>query len=361
MSSAFGTADKRRVRAKEKVVAGKLALMDVNQDHTVGPADEMCLSSQRFSDAVALRSGNELCDQVQFIRRVRQAQLREAKEREEGLRNQVAAIVRKPPLFGTGEQRQSIPNSDFEAVRTEGDHCLVVSLNAKRFSTAKLATFACGGRKKDTVGIGTKRGYFLELWKLRHALHSEESLERLPEVHRSFRPSLCFTFGYGRCLCSKTGRLLDAARRRLGSSLSKLAPKASEARKQLLAGWWILECQGHFMHLSIHYFRPQRPTFLRCQVPEELFWGRQVIKPMFKANRRPDALIDLAFLEGLELTEGATFALHTLFSTRASPKRIGTHLRGSVLKAWNPTLRISRTRFIGGEVRRSRSSFWRTS
>ena len=67
-----------------------------------------------------------------------------------------------------------------------------------------------------------------------------------------------------------------------------------------------------FFHVAICYFRPKRPTFTRVRLAPDLVWNHRHVLPVKKPCGAVDALIDVALLEELTLTQPLTMQLHKL-------------------------------------------------
>ena len=63
---------------------------------------------------------------------------------------------------------------------------------------------------------GTLLQSALQLWDKEHELETDKN-EKLPKLPEGFAPTVCQLEGFGRCLCSGRGAILQLAKKRLAS------------------------------------------------------------------------------------------------------------------------------------------------
>ena len=98
------------------------------------------------------------------------------------------------------------------------------------------------------------------------------------------RPTYCFKYGGGECLCTGDGVITDICRQRTTATLLLMCPPESKARKLLINGLLFVRFSGatgapSWHHIGLMYLNPQRPTYLQVrQVDHQQARGRVVFQ-----------------------------------------------------------------------------------
>ena len=187
-------------------------------------------------------------------------------------------------------------------------------------------------------------------WEQSSRLQPESEIEHLPEVHPSFKPTLCFSHGYGECLCRGTGKVLNLARKALGRAVCRLGPKKTMERGFLVSGWLLVRFTGSeaMFHIAICYLRPQRPTFIKGKTGAELWHGYNVFQPNVTDSEHWEAKIDIDALKAMNLDEPSTMEVF---------KFIVLNERAEMDREWTPSGRLTYEPF-NGAVGEGAISWW---
>ena len=187
-------------------------------------------------------------------------------------------------------------------------------------------------------------------WEQSSRLQPESEIEHLPEVHPSFKPTLCFSHGYGECLCRGTGKVLNLARKALGRAVCRLGPKKTMERGFLVSGWLLVRFTGSeaMFHIAICYLRPQRPTFIKGKTGAELWHGYNVFQPNVTDSDHWEAKIDIDALKTMNLDEPSTMEVF---------KFIVLNERAEMDREWSPSGVLTYEPFSGA-VGEGAISWW---
>ena len=154
------------------------------------------------------------------------------------------------------------------------------------------------------------------------------NVDPLGEVGAGFRPTYCWKFGSGRCLCKGTGIVLDLWRQKSNNMVLILAPTATEQRRLLLESWVFARYGDSFFHIGLAYLNPVRCTYLRVNWVRDLDGGKCLLECRLADNDLPDTLTDVEVGESLDLQNPITLSLYKLTSTEQPhvPFSIGLRL-----------------------------------
>ena len=317
--SSFGTVRPRdkallSARTRDKALLQTLSLAD----HGDAQAPDRVLDGgQQIIPAQALgtlanTAGNTIQEQCTAIKRVLRLVGKEDAQRMRECQQLVKVGAKQDIKIGD-DVLNDMDLPDDVTLRSVPSGCDIVSirpvLNSKMFAASR-SHVACSLKRRNEEQLQAKLKQKLEdTWKFHHGFEDEEDLEDLPEVHPSFKPTMCFTMGFGRCLCTGPGKVLGLARSQFAKSICKLFPKKSVHRHWLTQGWLLVEVGNKYYHVSLCYLKPQRPTYTRMHVPDTTFWQRRHAIPLF-IGEKPDTILDLDLIEELDLDGPMTLRLH---------------------------------------------------
>ena len=308
--SAFGTVRPRdqaivHARNRDKGLLQTLSLTDephaesaarLSEDlHQIIPAESLT--------TLAISSGKKIEEQVAAIKRI--LRLVGVKQADNLRKTQQLVKAGAKQQIKIGENvLDGINLPEDVTLRSVPSGCDIVAikpvLNSKAFSVGR-SHVACSKVGKLKEEAQAKLAETLEgVWKTHHGFEDEDTLPDLPQVHPSFKPTMCFTMGFGRCLCTGHGKVVGLARARFAKSICDFFPKNSPHRHWLTQGWLLVEVGAKFYHVSLCYLKPHRPTLIRMIVPETTFWGRRHAIPLFRGDE-PDSILDVDLMFDLDL------------------------------------------------------------
>ena len=339
--SAFGVVKPRILergqndrQAKELYVQWKAASGPVHDDAI------LAVGMKSFSDFVDQRSGpaSQLHDHKSTISRVCKVASKEDALKHQRSTDALRELLLKPAIF-LNKQLQDIGFPDHVQLRTVPvGHGIELR-----------PQFDCDGFTSKGYARARKRKggalLFSKLWSDNARLKLESEMPHLPAVHKSFLPTVCFQYGYGTCLCSGRGLVLNLARKALARTICSLggSDKQSDARRFLTAGWLLvrLSCLPlTLLHVAICYLRPRRPTFIKGVTHPELFHGYHCFKPSVSDDRW-EAIIDIALLKTLNLDDASTMEV---FKFVVLDQSMGCmEMDGG----WTPSGRLTYERYFG--------------
>ncbi len=185
-------------------------------------------------------------------------------------------------------------------------------------------------QKKSADLKGSKIGPLVaEMFEKQCRLTLYDDCESIGYVGLGYRPTYCWKFGSGRCLCSGSGILLDIFRLKSTKLYLLLCPEKTELRRLLLEGWLFARFNGDtFFHCGLVYLNPQRVTYLRVHLEQEHADGRVLLSCQLSAKSLPETHTDVEVAASFNLEEEIRVTLYKLVSSEMPhiPFTVGTRL-----------------------------------
>ena len=282
---------------------------------------------------VRVVAGNSLLDQTRVLSRVRKVAAKLASEKAAADLRALRSILHAPPVFGSDLDCQDI--ATFPVGATLRPH----TLGGMR--VLHMSDSCCKYASK-TVGwmIATRNNLASRLdqaWSEEHRFIPDSELPKIGELPEAAKPTICWRYGYGFCLCSGRGELVHAAKRRLSSLIRRHAPtKTHWLRQDLNTGNIVIRIATEHYHISLMYWRPVRPIVIQMEpdVPDRL-WGCDSLRCTYNEKGWLNTLCDFEMLNSMNLEDPLTvqFRKIKVFDARLPDFRPGNRITVCDLEA----------------------------
>ena len=325
--SAFGTIRSRDILTKQRQAATQSVIRSLEQARG-GPTGEW--SRERsivpfraggvVHDVLATHVGDSIADQVKMLRRVAlmYGQRRAALEKEQRLSLRESCLTQTSTSLLAGFESPiggslCCQPGDKIASHVWSDHAVDSAIK-------EMMDMLRRGSKIG--GIGQK---LQDSFKTTHVCIRHGDQEPIGELAARWVPTVCFNHGYGTCLCTGPGVLLNLARKRFSKALFSLCPsKGTDMRRWLVHGFFVVHFPRvdaaklqTFFHIALMYLRPVRPTVIQLHEEGDSLWGRKVLRVVHKEQDDDASLLclnEVELMQYLDLREKHTFRIFKLVS-----------------------------------------------
>ena len=141
-----------------------------------------------------------------------------------------------------------------------------------------------------------------------------ETCRKLPTVQSNCKPSYCFRFGRGTCLCTGYRIVIDIERVKSNHNLVFLCPPKSKARQFLTKSFLFACVQDKWFAIGLMYLNPVRATYLAVTHEFSDDSGNVALSVELDESKKPHCQTDIEMLESLDLQIGASIRLYKLLS-----------------------------------------------
>ncbi len=338
--SVFGTIRPRVAGAQEKKAQDMELLQDLDQrilqSNAVVTESGMQLAVvnqdplRAVSDLVVARAGWGIQEQVATLDRLCRAVAARESETKRRVIEQLREFVEKSGSIGPVSFAE-IPLPELGSLKVVNDIVPVV-----RYHDASL-DFAAKKVEQITAEKGAEAALLLDQFERRSRMTKFGECATIPTVPDMYRPTYCFKYGAGTCLCSGGGIIVDFFRRKTSALTFIQCPAGSEARRLLAEGWLFLRLgQEDWVHCGLVYFNPRRITYLRVHLLEERPDASAVLQARLDDQELPQVLHETDLAKQLPLASPISMTVYKLMAWESAhvPFALGALLEVQPLDKW---------------------------
>ena len=261
------------------------------------------------SQLVTARSGNCVKDQMRTLDRLCfVVGKREKKQLDAGIDRLKEQLSQAPQLPDLDLKDVEMPEFSKVVLENGALPCLHYRDNATSYASKKV-----GELTKHRSGDVAER--LLEFMDSESRLVHESDCSEIQPTHSIFKPTFCFQFGHGECLCRIPGRYWDWARHKLTFWLLGMCPSGTPLRIWLLDAYLIVRLQARYFHVALMYLNPRRPTFMEVFLDRELPGGRIVVNAKL-VDGQSTVLNEIELMKSLDLSVPINMTLYKLTSVK---------------------------------------------
>ena len=321
--SNFGTV-RPRTLAREAAAAEDMAMMmdlDARQAATKQATGnnelQIVLASSHDMDAISevvcSWAGTDVKDQLQRLDRLCRAHSRAQAAKDNEERAAVKGFVRShKDIHGLPWDRLDLPESG--------------TLRFVPGSPSLLSWYdPCIALARSKVAQLTKRNMgstasTFEEWLQRNSRMLCKSEIGDVDVHESWKPTYCYKFGGGECLCTGENVVVDIMRRKSTAAVLLLCRFGTAARSLLTNGWLCALYQNeHWYHIGLVYLNPQRFTYLKMEHVLTVPASGEVTLGVELVDGEAECFTDVEAMAALDPTLQAEVKLYKLTSHPCQP------------------------------------------